>query len=984
MDIPMAATALDVPGTAMTTPFSCSVLTVTTGHASKQLRVGAHGLPIKGQGSLAISAGLLEHVEVAGLVGLQRLLADIRPNQALVHGVVKHSAPGHVAPLVTTEALKQAKLSTLAPGTIARSLEHIAYPDNLFLLMFDHDDNPEDPTPLTTAEELLTLLTPVLPGIETAGRLVTTSTSSGIKSKATGEWLIPPTGFHLYLLVQGNLQRFVDLLTVRLWNAGYGYCKLATPNKQTGVAAVLTRAVVDLSVFSPERLDYVAGARIAKSAPFYQDRGAPQLVDGDILDLDAFPDVTAEERKDYTERLAAAKAALAPERFQKVKAAVAATDPTLSPEQIEVLAHQRLQHHADGFLPDDFLLYFYHRRAAVAVKKLSAAYDGLRLADPVEPTYREGTDAVFHWHTGDWRINSFAHGMLHTYRAVPVPPPDPDEEDIQDLLQRAEAEAAQHQNGQADLPPRRTIQISPDVTGIVDSAIEALLYLPKAPLVYQRARALCVIARQGTPPKWLRRQADTPIIQEAIPAHLWELLTQAALWKKWDARKEEWKPATPPRWAVEVLQGRTAWPFPLLEGIVCSPTLRPDGSILAQPGYDASTGLYLDFNGTTFPEVPTSPTFDEARSALGRLAEVFEDFPFAVREPSAGTTNPHLSASLAGGLTLVGRPAIAGNVPLFGVTATAAGSGKGKLVDAISLLGTGRCVPKMGQTLDDNEELKRLLALALEGTSVCCIDNVTHPLGNQYLDMALTAQTITGRILGQTQTAEAPWHAVLFATGNNLSYRGDMTRRVVPIALDPKMEKPEERSGFRHPNLEAWVQQERPRLVIAALTILRAYFVAGCPSQGLTPYGSFQPWSDLVRNAVVWLGEADPCEGRQDLAAQTDETYEQLATLLTAWEACYPLDAKGTSKAMTINQVKQDMALYTASTGTAAKDAAPTTWDELQQALIAFDRRYDGKNLNTNRVGHAFRAIEGRVIDSKRLRRHGEYRHNALWRIERV
>jgi len=30
------------------------------------------------------------------------------------------------------------------------------------------------------------------------------------------------------------------------------------------------------------------------------------------------------------------------------------------------------------------------------------------------------------------------------------------------------------------------------------------------------------------------------------------------------------------------------------------------------------------------------------------------------------------------------------------------------------------------------------------------------------------------------------------------------------------------------------------------------------------------------------------------------------------------------------------------------------------------------------------RTIEGRVIGTTRLRRHGEYRHNALWRIERV
>ena len=533
-------------------------------------------------------------------------------------------------------------------------------------------------------------------------------------------------------------------------------------------------------------------------------------------------------------------------------------------------------------------------------------------------------------------------------------------------------------------PVLPTILITTDVGEMVDEATEALLHLPQAPIVYQRARRLCAIARHGTPPKWLRRQADTPLIQTASPAHLWELMAQAADWHKWHERKKEWQPDLPPRWVVDVLQGRTAWPFPMLEGIVCSPTLRPDGSILDQPGYDESTGLYLDFGGTTFPRVPPSPTLDDARSALGRLAEVFADFPFAVRDPAQTITNPYFSATLAALLTLVSRPAIVGNVPLFGVTATVPGSGKGYLVDVLCTIATGRSAPKMGQTLDDNEELKRLLALALEGASVCCIDNVTHPLGNQYLDMALTAQAITGRILGQTQTAEAPWNAVLFATGNNLSYRGDMTRRVVPIALDPKMEKPEERSGFTHPDLEAWVKQHRPRLVTCALTILRAYSVAGRPAQGLSPYGSFQPWSDLVRNAVVWLGETDPCEGRQDLTAQTDEVYEQLATLLSAWEACYAFKADGTSPERTINQVKQDIALYAAPKDSKSRDAAPTTWDELQQALIAFDRRYDGKSLDTNRVGNALRRIEGRVIDQKCLRRHGEYRHNALWRIERI
>jgi hypothetical protein len=980
-------TAPTAHGSATLTPFSLSVLTVQRGSASKRIIAGAQGQPVKGQGSLAIMAGVLEHVQVAGLSGLQTLLMSIRTDQALVHGVVKGSSPTHAAPLVTTEALKQAKPGTLEPGTVARSLEYIAYPEGCFLLMLDRDDNPEDPTRVTTAEALIPLLTPLLPGIEHAGRLMTTSTSSGIKSKATGAWLIPPTGSHTYFLARGDLKRFVDLLTVRLWNANYGYCKLATPNTQTGVAAVLVRALVDLSVFSPERLDYVAGARIAKNAPFYQDRGEPRLVEGDIFDLDALPDITPEERQQYHDRLTAAKAARAPERVAQVKAVVEAADATLTPDQVTAIVQQRLEHHEGRFLPPEYLLHFFHRTKAVAVQDLSADYDGLRLADPHEPDYRDGTDAVFHWRGGDWLINSFAHGLLRTYRAVPVPPPDPDEEDFQNLLQQAAADAHRRGNGHGGPATRPLIQITPDVTGVVDDAVDALRDLPAAPVVYQRARRVCLISRAGKPPQWLRRQADIPIIQEAPPSRLWELLAQAADWEKYDERKKDWKRTTPPPWSVEVIRGRSPLPFPMLEGIVCSPTMRPDGSLLVTQGYDPATGLYVDFNGTVFPTIPIHPTLDDARSALRQLQEVFQDFPFADRTPRTPTDTAHptrlptrtssFSAVLAAVLTVVGRPAIQGNVPLFGVTATAAGTGKGKLVDAIVIIGTGRCAPKMGQTLDENEELKRLLALALEGAAVCCIDNVVHPLGNQYLDMALTAQTITGRILGQSVTGEAPWNAVMFATGNNLAYRGDMVRRVVPIALDPKMEKPEERTTFRHPNLEAWVLTNRPRFVSKALTILRAYCVAKRPAQQITPYGSFESWSDLIRSAVVWLGEADPCEGRQDLAAQTDERYEQLATLLEAWKRCYPQKADGTPWEKTLKEVKQEIALYAAN-----KDQIPNTWDQLRDALVPFDRRSDGKSLNTHLIGNALRTIEGRVIAQQRLMRCGESQKTALWRLE--
>src|SRR5262249_42629552 len=141
------------------------------------------------------------------------------------------------------------------------------------------------------------------------------------------------------------------------------------------------------------------------------------------------------------------------------------------------------------------------------------------------------------------------------------------------------------------------------------------------PVIFQRARRLCVIARGVKPPKWLRRPQDMPVILEASSAHLTELATQAARWLKWDKRGKRWELALPPGWFVEALQGRESWPFPVLEGIVCSPTIRPDGSLLDTPGYDLDTGLYLDTNGTLFPAIPSSPTLDDARTAIGHLQE---------------------------------------------------------------------------------------------------------------------------------------------------------------------------------------------------------------------------------------------------------------------------------------------------------------------------------------------------------------------------
>src|SRR5262249_19791240 len=121
-----------------------------------------------------------------------------------------------------------------------------------------------------------------------------------------------------------------------------------------------------------------------------------------------------------------------------------------------------------------------------------------------------------------------------------------------------------------------------------------------------------------------------------------------------------------------------------------------------------------------------------------------------------------------------------------------------------------------------------------------------------------------------------------FATGNNVELRGDIPRRVVPCRLETAEEHPEERTGFKYPNLLEHVGAERPRLVCAGLTILRAYFAAGRPRQELTTFGSYESWSDVIRAPVAWALGLDPLATRERMRG-TDARRAALVGLVQGW-----------------------------------------------------------------------------------------------------
>ena len=118
--------------------------------------------------------------------------------------------------------------------------------------------------------------------------------------------------------------------------------------------------------------------------------------------------------------------------------------------------------------------------------------------------------------------------------------------------------------------------------------------------------------------------------------------------------------------------------------------------------------------------------------------------------------------------------------------------------------------------------------------------------------------------------------ALITATGNNLIIKGDLTRRSVVCRLDPKVERPELRQFTYDPIADA--KDHRAELVAAAITILRAYHVAGRPNRP-PRLQSFEIWSDTVRGALMWLGAGDPA-GTMDRLRKADPVLASLTAVL--------------------------------------------------------------------------------------------------------
>lgn len=427
--------------------------------------------------------------------------------------------------------------------------------------------------------------------------------------------------------------------------------------------------------------------------------------------------------------------------------------------------------------------------------------------------------------------------------------------------------------------------------------------------------------------------------------NLCEEITRATRIERLDRRSGEYRPVDlPDKFGVMLLHRRGRWRAPELVGITRTPTLRADGSVLAAPGYDAQSRLLFDHGGVEFPSIPEQPTREQALESLARVESILSEFPFVCASDKSAALSMFLTAAIRRSLP---------TAPLFAIRAPKMASGKSLLARTAGYLMSGELAGVVTLPSSSEERRKLFLALLLENEPVIVLDNIIEPLEDESLCSILTESRWRSRVLGVSRSAIVPTNALWIATGNNLVIRGDLTTRVVPCDLDPNCERPEEREFTR--NLDQWMAEHWREVLVEALTVLRAYAVAGCPPQNLPPFGRFEDWSRRVREPLVWLGLADPTQGRRGIEDKDPER-EVLREVLQAWAGTF-----GTRTIKVADVARQS--------------------HQLRELFLPIAPGARPGELDAHKLGMWIARFERRIEGGLRFERSGSSGGSATWRV---
>jgi Primase C terminal 2 (PriCT-2) len=462
-----------------------------------------------------------------------------------------------------------------------------------------------------------------------------------------------------------------------------------------------------------------------------------------------------------------------------------------------------------------------------------------------------------------------------------------------------------------------------------------------------------------------KRNTKVAQLEEVDATYMRDMLSRKICWQKWDGRAKAWSSIKPPMEVAQTVLGRKGeWLFPTIVGVISTPTMRPDGSLLLTPGYDPTTRLLLAAP-PSLPAIPDHPTRDDALAALTLLEDLLIEFPFVDEVSKA--------VALSAMITPVARGAFP-MTPTHVSRASIAGSGKSYLWDIVAAIAIGQLMPVMTAGKTEEETEKRLGAALIAGQPLISIDNVNGELKGDLICQAIERPIVQIRILGLSLNMDVePRGLSMFVTGNNITIVGDLTRRVITTILDPKLERPELRKFEKRP-VEI-VFDDRGKYIAACLTICRAYSVAGRPD-AVTPLASFEGWSDTVRSALMWLGKADPVLSMEATRAE-DPDRGKLVDMLTAWANTIGIGRAYRCPAKKVIKLSEKI-----------ENFGNPSYPELHDAMLAVAAKKRGPistgEIDTLAFAYWLRDNKGKIANLLRFANESTAGGKAFWWVEHL
>jgi putative DNA primase/helicase len=202
--------------------------------------------------------------------------------------------------------------------------------------------------------------------------------------------------------------------------------------------------------------------------------------------------------------------------------------------------------------------------------------------------------------------------------------------------------------------------------------------------------------------------------------------------------------------------------------------------------------------------------------------------------------------------------------------------------------------------------------------------------------------------------------------------------RSVLCRIDAKVERPEER--VFEENFEETIAQNRTQLVVAALTMLRAYHVAGRPKQTI-PLGGFEQWSRLVRDALIWVRCADPVSTQQQLR-DNDPQRARLFTVMELWGAMFGEDRVTAKEAVRAVAHTDTWDPNETEEQKAARETRRQLRQDFESALMEIAG--EGKTISTRRLGTWLGRNKEALVNGRRFEQDGITMGDTLWVLRKV